>query len=207
METEKLIKTNPEYENKNYYIKRLFWNRVKTALKFSDIGKRSKNTILDIGCGRAMLFRLINKQTSKTNMVGIDINEDIKKLKIKNARFIVVKPNEPFPFKKEYFDEIFALDCLEHIDKLEFELNQIKKVLKNNGFLIISGPTENIMYKLGRFMMKRKWNEVYEDGESHCWNIFQIKEKILKNGFRLEKSKILPFRLLSLFVIYKFKKV
>jgi len=207
METEKLVKTNPEYENKNYYIKKLFWNRVKTALKFSDIGKRSKNTILDIGCGRAMLFRLINKHKSNINMVGIDINEDIKKLKIKNSRFIVVKPNEPFPFKKEYFDEIFALDCLEHIDKLEFELNQIKKVLKNKGLLIISGPTENLMYKLGRFKMKRRWKEVYEDGESHCWNIFQIKEKILKNGFRLEKSKILPFRLLSLFVIYKFKKV
>ena len=84
---------------------------------------------------------------------------------------------------QEYFDEIFALDCLEHIDKLEFELNQIKRVLKNNGSLIISGPTENILYKLGRFIMKGTWNEVYEDGEKHSWNIFQIKKKILWKNY------------------------
>ena len=207
METKKLIKTNPEYENRNYYIRKLFWNRVKTALEFSDIRKNHKNIILDIGCGRAKLFHLINKISPTAKMIGIDINEDITKLKIKNASFIVIKLNEQLPFKEEYFDEIFALDCLEHIDKLEFELNQIKRVLKNNGSLIISGPTENILYKLGRFIMKGTWNEVYEDGEKHSWNIFQIKKKILKNGYIVKKSKILPSRLLPLFAIYKFKKI
>src|SRR3989344_3545652 len=183
METKKLIKTNPEYENRNYHIRKLFWNRVKTALEFSDIKKNHKNIILDIGCGRAKLFHLINKISPITKMIGVDINEDIIKLKIKNASFIVIKLNEQLPFKEEYFDEIFALDCLEHIDKLEFELDQIKRVLKNNGSLIISGPTENILYKLGRFIMKGTWNEVYEDGEKHSWNIFQIKKKILKSGY------------------------
>ena len=48
------------------------------------------------------------------------------------------------------FDTIFALDVLEHIPDLEKVSVKLKELIGDFGQLIISGPTENTFYHLGR---------------------------------------------------------
>ena len=45
---------------------------------------------------------------------------------------------------------VFALDALEHNENFEHLLQILKTKLANNGVLIISGPTESRLYRLGR---------------------------------------------------------
>ena len=48
------------------------------------------------------------------------------------------------------FDFIVALDVLEHIslNDLPLYIDQMKKILNPNGYIVVSGPTENILYKI-----------------------------------------------------------
>ena len=48
------------------------------------------------------------------------------------------------------FDLVNALDVLEHVDDLPHTLKELLHLLKPGGQLIISGPTENALYQIGR---------------------------------------------------------
>jgi SAM-dependent methyltransferase len=67
------------------------------------------------------------------------------------------------------FDVIFALDSLEHNKNYAAILNEIIEKLKPDGILILSGPTENSFYKLGRYLTGFK-------GHYHETNIFAIEK-------------------------------
>ncbi|MCF7871704.1 class I SAM-dependent methyltransferase [Candidatus Woesearchaeota archaeon] len=207
METKKIIDTCPEYENKNPIIRKLFWNRINYAVELSKLEENAQKNlkILDVGCGRAKLFERINKKRNKFSFNGIDMNEDISKLKIKNAKFKVIKPeSSKYPFSKNTFDAAFALDCFEHIKDLRKEIKKMKDVLKPEGIFIISGPTETVFYRLSRLIMKGTWLEVYE-GEIHHHTIYQIRDALKDEGFKLLERKTLPFKLLPFFEIYSFR--
>lgn len=45
---------------------------------------------------------------------------------------------------------IFALDSLEHNDNVGAIVDQLRPALRSDGVLILSGPTENWLYRLGR---------------------------------------------------------
>jgi len=44
------------------------------------------------------------------------------------------------------------LDVLEHFQDLKEPVKEIARILKKDGFLVTSLPTENFFYKLGRFL-------------------------------------------------------
>ncbi len=48
--------------------------------------------------------------------------------------------NEPFPVKKNYFDQCLLLNVLEHIYDWNFLFNEIKKILKKGGNIHIIIP-------------------------------------------------------------------
>jgi 2-polyprenyl-3-methyl-5-hydroxy-6-metoxy-1,4-benzoquinol methylase len=50
------------------------------------------------------------------------------------------------------FDAITALDVLEHVPDLEGTIRQLASLLKPGGKLIVCGPTENFLYKAGRWL-------------------------------------------------------
>ena len=49
-----------------------------------------------------------------------------------------------------FYKVVFALDSLEHNDDPGMILSLLKKSLCDDGVLILSGPTENLLYRLGR---------------------------------------------------------
>ncbi len=49
-----------------------------------------------------------------------------------------------------HFDNIFALDVLEHIENLDEILLELGRLLSAKGRLIVSSPTENWIYKFAR---------------------------------------------------------
>lgn len=70
------------------------------------------------------------------------------------------------PFKKDSFDIIYALDMLEHLDNVDLALAEIKRVLKNDGFFIVSIPNENNFYRIGREIIRiKKAKHVHDSTE------------------------------------------
>ena len=119
-----------------------YWNRFGEKLvSFSDIKLNSK--ILDIGFGRgASLFPAIRKVGVNGKVIGIDISnemiketyKDIKNNKFNNVELINMNINNLI-FPNNYFDNVL---CGFSIEVNENNLNEIFRILKNNGKLNIS---------------------------------------------------------------------
>ncbi len=75
------------------------------------------------------------------------------------------------------FDAIVALDVLEHIPDLTEVLGRFKKLLKPAGVIVISGPTENALYKLGRRIAGNRFT-----GDYHVSNIARIEAECRRHG-------------------------
>ena len=50
------------------------------------------------------------------------------------------------PFRDETFDVVFMLDVLEHIKKQDKAILEMKRVLKKNGYLLITSPALQFMW-------------------------------------------------------------
>jgi SAM-dependent methyltransferase len=118
------LKNDNEYK-KNYVF-------LKKFIKHGD-------HILDYGCGYGHFLRQIPNGIKKT---GVEFNRDVVefcKKKIKKTKFMTVNQ---FKTHNKKFEVIHLGDVLEHlIDPINF-LNDIKKKLRKNGIIFISGPLE-----------------------------------------------------------------
>jgi 2-polyprenyl-3-methyl-5-hydroxy-6-metoxy-1,4-benzoquinol methylase len=191
----------PAYANKNYFIDRLFWGRIYHSYKY--ITENYKNSrVLDFGCGSGVLSYLLGEENHKVMAYDIVIEPlNMVREKISFSGNVEIS-NAPIENIAEtnmgQFDCIVALDVLEHIDDLTQYTDLFKKLLKENGELIFSGPTENILYKIGRKIAGRDYS-----GDYHVSNIGTIKS-FFDNYGKTEKITSL-YPMLPLFKIYSFR--
>lgn len=143
---------------------RHFQNRVKNVMAMV-LPIKSKERILDIGtCSGTFAFECAKY---KADVVGTDISEKAilycqnrsKKEKVKNIRFIKCS-SEKQPFSDSYFNKIIMGDLVEHLSPLNFEktISECKRLLKNNGRLIIYTPNKKHIFEILRknnFILKK----------------------------------------------------
>jgi len=184
----------PSYTHWNPLVQKLFWKRLESLLLM--VPKQNKR-ILDFGCGSGILLPFLADRA--TNVVGIDIDTRFVKLFLKNYPLKNVKitksiTNQPTAF----FDCIICADVLEHVDNLNELIKTITSKLKPDGCLIISGPTENFFYRLGRLTAGFK-------GDYHHRTIYDIRSAIQKSGLSMKKKINIPSWPV-LFQIYRFER-
>jgi hypothetical protein len=93
---------------------------------------------------------------------------------------------------------IRAFDVLEHVDDLDGLFTSLLSVTAGNGAWIISGPSENALY---RMMRKLAWTR----GEGHVRSIYDVFDAI-PAAMRRERLQRLPFGV-PLFLIGRFRRV
>lgn len=99
--------------------------------------------ILDVGCytGEFLVKRV--KNIAKPRMYGIDINQRFVSLSKKSGiKAIKGDVEKDLPFKSNFFDIVVANQIIEHLVNVDNFVREIHRVLKPNGYLIIS--TENL---------------------------------------------------------------
>lgn len=189
----------PSYLHKNPLIPWLMWRRYETISIF--LNSSDKKNVLEFGCGLGLF---LNELSAKfENVYAVDLYPKFamalsEKLKI-TTQFI----NDVNDLDNENLDVIIAADVLEHIEELDVVLNNFHNKLKSSGQLIVSGPTESIIYKAGRVIAG-----FGDKGDYHHTNIDNLIEDITNNEFNLKSVKKLPFPFLPcLFKICLFEKV
>ena len=55
---------------------------------------------------------------------------------------------ENIPIKKPVFDVVTALEIIEHVNKPEKVLKEIKRILKRNGKAIVSTPNNSFLWRI-----------------------------------------------------------
>lgn len=143
----------PAYAHKNSIIDYIFWRRIKIVYNF--ICSKKLNEVLDFGCGSGIMSFLLGNKGLKVTAIDLDL-EPFRLLEKRinfpqSIEFIEGDLLEEKLMKKS-FDAVIALDVLEHIPQTHLSryLNYFVDVLSPDGFIVISLPTENIIYKIGR---------------------------------------------------------
>jgi len=186
------------YLHTNPLIRWLMWARLKATIDFAAIDKNVE--VLDFGCGFGFLLPTLALFAKK--LYAIDFFPQYAKKLAETKHIDVIFIDSVHSIKDGSLGIIFATDVIEHLDNPEEFIDLFKAKLVPNGRLIISGPTETIIYRIGRFLAG--W---HKKGEYHHWDIKDI-ELICKNkGFKLIKTRKLPFSFLpALFHILSFSK-
>lgn len=181
----------PEYESGSRLVKWLFHKRVNWATKMTQKKSNRKDiAILDAGCGNGIWIKKL-AELGYTNLHCIDFNEHVTEIIVPNAQFRcgdLAKTG----YLDEQFDVIAILDVIEHIPDPTNVIKELKRILKPNGIILASLPTEHALYKLGRFILKGTFSS--EDGPAtgvHYHNAKDL-DKRLQKHFQLITSKYVP---------------
>lgn len=115
--------------------------------EFAKMFVRNK-TVLDAACGDGYGSDLLAESAER--VFGLDIEEDVVKraedrYRKSNLSYVVGNVSK-LPFEDNTFDVVVSFETIEHInDELQkLCLNEMKRVLKNEGILIMSTPNKKV---------------------------------------------------------------
>jgi 2-polyprenyl-3-methyl-5-hydroxy-6-metoxy-1,4-benzoquinol methylase len=196
----------PSYLEGNFISRWFAWQKVKHILNLA--GNPKNAVILDFGCGSGIMLKSLSHHANKIYASDIELRmarNTVKILNINNVKFVDPESISA-DIEDQSLDLIIAANVLEHVPSLENTIQLFQKKLKNEGSLIVSGPTENFIYKTGRKILQITGNKNFS-GDYHVTDINNIFEKINYNQFRLQQTKKVPHPfIITLYWIGKFKK-
>lgn len=173
----------PSYTHKNVLMSWFFWKRIETALCMA--GEVEGKSVLDFGCGGGVTFKYLAEKNCR--IMGCE-NKFFEMTRSLCERLDIKADiyEDLMDISDISFDLIFALDVFEHIEDTGKYIEKLKEISDNNTMVIISGPTENILYKIGRKLARFS-------GDYHVTNIYDVEREFLDRGFKKTKLKKLYF--------------
>ena len=108
---------------------------------------KSNLNILDIGCGTGETLSFLKKYLDQPDLSGVDSSPVAVAYSKKRGHHQIFRVDaEKLPFKDNTFDYVLLLDVLEHIKDDSIALIEAKRVLKNNGKIIITVPALQFLW-------------------------------------------------------------
>ena len=148
--------------------------------------------VLDFGAGSGILRTLLPEHVSYHYT---ELDDDLAR-QLQEAHPDATRVTSETP-KASRYEVIFALDSLEHNEDISSLLLEISARLSPKGVFILSGPSENLLYRLGRRLAGF-------GGHYHAQTIYDI-ERAAESDFERIALKAVPFGL-PLFRISAWRK-
>ncbi len=160
------------------------------------IDKKTKQPqrLLSIACSTGVIEEKIKNRLGLT-VFGIDGAK--KSLEIARKRGIIIKDvdvSDVLPFEDKYFDFVFAGEIIEHIFDSRFFLEEAYRLLKTNGYLILSTPNlaridDRLKFLLGKTPRQIAPFHPYLYLHIRPFTFELLKKALLESGFTNIKIK------------------
>ncbi len=161
------------------------------------------DVILDLGCG--VQHYLLNRFRHKFR-VGYGLDYDIEDNRLGNITLINYKYQGRLPLEDNFFDKIFLIAVLEHIEveNVKVLFSELFRILKKNGRIIITTPTPRCkpILEFIAFKLKLVASEEVTD-HKHYYVKKEINDLARAQGLKVTYSKLFQFSLNSLYAIEK----
>jgi 2-polyprenyl-3-methyl-5-hydroxy-6-metoxy-1,4-benzoquinol methylase len=180
----------PSYLHKNPALRWMAWRRLEVVVESLNRlapRKAAGSLAVDFGCGSGVLFKETLSRFDK--VVGVDLVLGAAKKLVSELGLSGVQLCSPTEadtvIAPGSADVVIAAEVLEHVDDLPPTLTQFRTWLKPSGRLLVSLPTENALYRLGRRLAGFS-------GHYHHDNAASIDAKMQAFGFRRERRAQIP---------------
>jgi 2-polyprenyl-3-methyl-5-hydroxy-6-metoxy-1,4-benzoquinol methylase len=170
----------PSYVHPNPFAAFVSWRRLFVAANMGNrlVGRPAK--VLDFGSSVGELSHILDYAGEYHFVESDDASAQFLLAQNDRARRLALSE-----VPQSSYDIIFAIDSLEHNEDFAGLLEDLSKRLKPEGILILSGPTENALYQLGRRIAGF-------EGDYHHTTIFDI-ERSAAQRLQLLQLRTVPF--------------
>lgn len=175
------------FEKVYHFIKR---KAIRDKVSLIDYWSGEKGSVLDIGSGTGDFLAEAKLQNWKA--VGMEPSEKAKSLAKRKGICIIDTYAE---LEDNYFDVITMWHVLEHVPDLEFQIKELKRLLKPDGVIFIAVPN----YKSYDARHYGKFWAAY-DVPRHLWHFSKTTMQKLFAQENLKLVKILPMWFDSFYV-------
>ncbi len=166
--------------------------------------KNLKNT-LELGCGNGTYSKILIKNA--TNLTATDFSDEMVLVaKNKLKRYKNIKVEKANCFNLSYpdcsFDTIFMANLLHIVPEPEKAIEECKRVLKENGQLLIVSFTSEGMTILNKILMIYRYLKTYGRPSpfAQSLTINGTRRMLHKYGFEIEESSLLGNKMKAIFV-------
>lgn len=176
------------YTNANPLVRWIFWRRLAGLLELAEGVRRAR--ALDFGCGEGAFLPSLSRSFEQVVAVDLDVSAAgglARLYRLENTLLVQARSPE-LPFSDGAFDFIVAADVLEHFLDLGPAAAELDRVLAPGGRLVVSAPSENIFYAIGRKVFG------FRKPEDHFHEPEDI-ERALRQHLSLEAKHYLPVHL------------
>ncbi len=98
--------------------------------------------LLDLGCGKKPYQKLYDNYS--VSSVGIDIEQTPHKNELIDKYF----NGKDIPYDNETFEFVLCTEVLEHVEKPNEFLKEINRILKSDGYLLITVPFLQLLHEI-----------------------------------------------------------
>jgi 2-polyprenyl-3-methyl-5-hydroxy-6-metoxy-1,4-benzoquinol methylase len=175
------------FEKAYHFVKSI---ALKNKLKLINSEQPRKGKILDIGAGTGDF--LLTAKNDGWNVIGIEPSERAKNsARQKGISFV----HDAGELENNSFDVITMWHVLEHVPDLEFQIQELKRLLKPTGTLIIAVPNF-------KSFDAKYYNEFWAafDVPIHFWHFSSKSIKMLFERVDMKLEKVLPMKFDSFYV-------
>ena len=199
-----LVYTNPQPENRlieehyqeEYYKEWMekqmerripMWKRRLKEIK----QYKNKGHLLDVGCGIGTFLRLAKEEGFEIS--GTEISEYSSRYVTEKLSIDVLRGDiEELDFPPESFDVLTMWHTLEHLSNPKSALDEIHRILKRDGLLVIATPNlNNFITRVLYFLAKGKKLKLFSDRakELHLYHfsIHTLTSMLKETGFNVIK--------------------
>ncbi|ALJ05600.1 methyltransferase [Pseudalgibacter alginicilyticus] len=161
---------------------------LKSKLNLINSFALENKTLLDIGCGTGDFLK--TAQQNYWTAFGIEPNEQARSIANSKTNNSVYKTEQLLKFKTHSFDVITLWHVLEHLPDLEKQILTFKKLLKENGTLIIAVPNHK---SFDAVYYKQFWAAY--DVPRHLWHFSKssLLKLITKQSMKIVRIKPMLF--------------
>jgi predicted TPR repeat methyltransferase len=179
----------PSYRHPNLLMRWMAWRRVEVVAKrLRELTARQgrARTLMDFGCGTGVLLDEASRAADR--VIGVDLVTEPAAL-LSQRWQLDVELMHPDEARKRVrpgsIDVIVAAEVLEHVEPVADALDFFAVWLKPGGRLLVSLPTENRLYRLGRSLAGFH-------GHYHHANAASIDRAIVDAGFQRRARTRVP---------------
>ncbi|ORX85170.1 putative methyltransferase type 11 [Anaeromyces robustus] len=146
-------------------------------------------TLLDAGCGTAPMISLLKEKYPNKKYTGIDLSpkmiEQAKKKNLENTEFIV-GDCENLPFQDNSFDIVINSHSFHHYPNVQDFFNEVYRVLKPNGKLILRDHTGNKLVQLFFNKFELPIANKFGKGDVKLYSEEEVRELCQKSNLYVE---------------------
>ena len=165
--------------------------------RFQEVEKLAEpvgGRVLDIGCADGVFTKVILDKTRAKEIIGIDVlSGSVKWAKShwkrnKKMKFEVGDAHK-LRFKTRSFDAVFALEMLEHVFEPIKVLNEVKRVLRKDGYAVFLVPSENFLFRLLWPLWCHTRGRIWDHTHLHAYRKDYLVILCKSSGFEIVENK------------------